>query len=97
MTERKDYKGKTVRIKEDVQHFQLPDFGGSEILIEDYWDTMTGKSWMFTKGNPACLVYAIRTGSSGITTPDDLVLYGKIYGLGHLVHVSEIEETEEDG
>jgi hypothetical protein len=48
---------------------------------------------MFAKGNPACLVYAMRTGCSKIFIPtDDEVLYGKINGLGHLVHITELEE-----
>jgi hypothetical protein len=89
---RKDYKGKTVRIKEGVQHPQIPDFGGSEFRVEDYWDAMPGnESWMFADGNPACLVYAMRSAFAGIPT-DNEVLYGKVGAFGHLVHVSEIYE-----
>jgi hypothetical protein len=41
-------------------------------------------------GNPACLIYALRSGLMGLPT-DDEVLYGKVGIFGHLVHISEIE------
>ena len=86
--------GKTVKIKTGVIHPQFENFGGSEFRIEDYWDRVAGKSWMFCDVNPACLIYAMRTGLSNIRIPnDDEVLYGKINGLGHLVHINEIEES----
>ena len=49
---------------------------------------------MFADGNPACLVYAMRTAFSKTKVPtDNEVVYGKTdNGLGHLLHVSEIEE-----
>ena len=81
---------KTVRIKKEVTHPQFPNFGGSELLLEDWWDRVAGKSWMYCDGNPACLVYAMRT--SGKNVPiDDEVVYGKMYSYGHLVHVTELE------
>jgi len=84
---------KTVDIKPHVKHPQNKNFGGSQIKIEDWWDRVSGGSWMFAQGNPACLVYAMRTGFSEVPVPtDDEVLYGKINGLGHLIHISEIEE-----
>lgn len=63
-----------------------------EFTVEDWWDKVSGISWMFAEGNPACLAYAIRTGISGIPM-DDEVVYGhnKENGMGHLVHVSELE------
>ena len=94
MSERKDYKGQIVRIKEGVKHFQVPNFGGSEFRVEDYWDTLTGGSWKDTSNNAACAIYAFRAGLNGLP-PDDEVLYGKVGALGHLVHISEIEEIEE--
>lgn len=64
---------------------------GVEYRIEDYWDRVSGQSWMNATGNPAALGYAMRTGLAKTTTPiDDEVLYGKIGGLGYLVHASEI-------
>ena len=83
---------RTVRIKSDVKHPQMADFGGSEFRVEDWWDRIAGKSWGVCDGNPACLVYAIRTGFSKTPVPpDDEVLYGKVGPFGHLVHISEIE------
>lgn len=84
--------GKSVRIKPQVKHFQFPNFGGSEFKVEDYWDRVFGKSWMHSDGNPAALVYAFRAGVSGLPI-DNEVLYGKVGSFGHLVHISEIEET----
>jgi len=37
--------GKTVRIKKHVKHFQFEDFGGSDFVVEDWWDRVSGKSW----------------------------------------------------
>jgi hypothetical protein len=60
-----------------------------EIHVEDYWDRVAGKSWMFCDGNPAALKFAVRSAMSGLPT-DDEVVYGKVAGLGHIVHVSEL-------
>ena len=38
--------GKTVRLKPAIKHPQVPDFGGSEYRVEDWWDRITDKSWM---------------------------------------------------
>lgn len=62
---------------------------GAEFTVEDWWDRITGKSWMFAQGNPAALAYAGRAAALPL---DDEVVYGKIGGLGHLVHVSELGE-----
>lgn len=88
----------TVIIKSEVKHPQFQDFGGSEIIIEDWWDRVNGKSWMFCDGNPACLVYAMRIGFSDIPIPtDNEVLYGHTKdGLGHLIHKSEILSQQEN-
>jgi hypothetical protein len=71
---------------------------GAAFEILDWWDLLTGKSWMDSNGNPACLQYAARSGLSPANIPtDDEVVYGKIrtkdgIGLGHLVHVTELGE-----
>lgn len=87
--------GKMVTIKPHVKHPQNQNFGGSQIKIEDWWDRVYGSSWMFAQGNPACLIYAMRTGFSKTPVPtDDEVLYGHTKdGLGHLIHILEIEEA----
>jgi len=66
-------------------------FAGQDYWIEDYWVNVAGASWMDTKGNPACLKYAVRCAEDNLPI-DDLVLYGKIGFFGHLIHVSEIGE-----
>lgn len=73
------------------QTFKLNAKGidGAEIHVEDYWDRVTGGSWMFANGNPAALQYAMRSVFAGLPT-DDEVVYGKVDGLGHIVHVSEL-------
>jgi len=87
------YAGQKVKIKEHVEHPQYEKFGGQDIIIEDWWDRVAGKSWMVCDGNPACLLFAMRTGFSSIPVPvDNEVLYGMTEdGLGHLVHISELE------
>ncbi len=81
--------GKTVMIKQSAH-----ELGGEEYQVEDYWDRVAGGSWMNAEGNPAVMMYAIRSGCSpNINIPiNDDVLYGKINSLGHLVHTIEIEE-----
>ena len=58
-------------------------------MIEDWWDSITGKSWKTSTGNPAALEYSLRIANTSIPL-DDEVVYGKLNGLGKLVHVSEI-------
>ncbi len=84
------YAGKTVKIKLEAKHLQVPDFGGSEFRVEDWWDRLRQGSWMFCQGNPACIIYALRIVEEHLPM-DDEVLYGKIGCFGHLVHISEID------
>lgn len=67
-------------------------FEGQEYIVEDWWDRVTGKSWMICKGNPACLDYAARSAIEKMPI-DDNVLYGKIGMFGKLIHVSQIESA----
>ena len=69
---------------------------GVEYWIEDWWDKLTGKSWMDSDYNPAALKYALRGGMGELPIDDDVV-YGKIGSYGHLVHVSELGEVVRDG
>jgi hypothetical protein len=63
--------------------------GDEQFRIEDWWDRVSGGSWMSAQGNPAALIYAMR--SAGKFPADDEVLYGKDFqGMGHLLHVSEV-------
>jgi len=83
-------KGKKVKIKETSTHLQVPDFGGSEILIEGLWEDIAGKSWISCEGNPTCIIYHLRAVDNQLPI-DNAVYYGKIDNFGHLVHISELE------
>jgi len=84
--------GQTVTIREGVTDpAQGAVVGGAHYRLEDWWDRITGKSWGDSRGNPACLQYAMRAVANGLF-PDDEVVYGKVGAFGHLVHVSEIAE-----
>lgn len=78
-------------------HYVTVTVDGKEYLyhVEDWWDHLAGESWMYAEGNPAALKYAMRAGLAGLPV-DDEVLYGKIGGLGHLVHISEITVPGDD-
>lgn len=78
--------GKTYRLKSAT-----PGLDGQEFRCEDYWDRVSGKSWMDSEGNPAAMKYGIRSGLTGLPLDDDVV-YGKIGSFGELVHVSELAE-----
>jgi len=94
-TNQSSYAGRSVQLHPWVKHPQDETFSSGEFLVEDWWDRVSGSSWAFAQGNPACLVYAMRTGFSEVPVPDDdEVLYGHTKnGLGHLVHISEIKEV----
>lgn len=66
------------------------------VIIEDWWDLLTGKSWGMSDGNPAALVYGIRTGMNQMPF-DDEVVYGKdMNNRGHLIHTSELRPLNAD-
>jgi hypothetical protein len=65
----------------------------TEYCIEDWWDRVSGSSWQHAVGNPAALVYALRSSAKGLPL-DDEVVYGKAGPFGHLVHVSELADGE---
>lgn len=81
--------GKTVIIKSGK-------YKGEEYRVEDLWINVAGQSWMYSKGNPACIIYAMRSVMDKLPC-DDNVLYGKIGGLGHLIHGSEAGDNPLDG
>jgi hypothetical protein len=84
--------GKTVKLKNIINHPQY-DLNGADYIIEDWQDRVMGQSWMFCSENPVCLIYAMRSAFSDLPT-DDNVLYGKVNGLGHIIHISEIEDYD---
>lgn len=80
--------GTTVTLKTNI----ASEIAGRKFQVEDYWDRVSGKSWKVADGNTACMNYALRTGLQEFHVPmDDEVLYGKVGGFGHLVHISELE------
>lgn len=81
---------KVVKIKETSTHRQVPNFGGSEIHIEGLWSQIHGTQWYHCESNIACVIYGLRCIENNLPI-DDAVYYGKINGLGHLVHISELE------
>lgn len=60
-----------------------------QIDIEGTDVEVLGKSWMYANGNPAALCYAFRSGFEHLPFSGK-VYYGKINGLGELVHETEI-------
>jgi hypothetical protein len=85
--------GKTVLLNDTTQdRSRGMVVAGETFRVEDYWDRLTGGSWMFAEGNFASIQYALRSAQSGLPI-DDEVVYGKIGALGHLVHVSELGEA----
>lgn len=89
MREKSPIAGKTVRIKPTVRSYSRFKLADQPFEVEDWWENVAGKSWVHCAGNPACLIYAVRSGKGGIPMDDD-VLYGKIDGLGYLIHISEL-------
>lgn len=61
-------------------------YEGSQYEIEDYWDRISGGSWMDSE-DPDVIKYAL-TGLSYRVPLDNEVLYGQINGVGYLVRVA---------
>lgn len=81
--------GKTVKLKINKEYENAKT--GAEYRVEDWWINVSGgQSWMDCNGNPACMIYGMRSGVAGLPI-DDKVLYGKIDGAGYLIHESELE------
>lgn len=84
--------GRTVRLVLKDGHPHIPDAANAVFRIEDWCDRVLGGSWMFAAGNPAAMMYGMRSGLSGAPC-DDEVVYGKVGAYGHLIHVSELGEV----
>lgn len=82
--------GKKYKIKSESKYF-FKKYGTyhPEITIEDLAEKVFNGSWMSQVGNPTCMLYGMRAGLEKLPT-DNNVYYGKINGLGELVHISEI-------
>jgi hypothetical protein len=86
-----EFAGETVNIEPKSP---IPNFTGSKFRVEEWWDKLTGKSWMFSDGNPAALMFAMRSGMSGLPLDDEVVYGHDEASIGHLVHVSELVKPE---
>ena len=75
---RHELAGKTVKTKT-----------GEEFTVEDWSDNVLGKWTFMANGNPAALVYAIRVAKYNLPI-DHHGVYGKVCGLGVIIHDSEI-------
>lgn len=85
--------GMTVKTRDDVGPDPMTGqpLAGQDFEVEDWWQNVSGRSWMNSDGNPAALTYAFRTGmASGRVPLNNEVLYGKIGMLGYLFHVTEL-------
>ncbi|MFD7016043.1 hypothetical protein [Streptomyces sp. NPDC059928] len=64
-----------------------------DVIVEDWNDRVFGRSWMDMDSHMASLAYAMRS-AAGSLPIDNEVVYGKVHGFGHLIHVSEIDGGE---
>lgn len=89
--EQHELAGQEIKVQFKDGHFQIPGSADAPVdfVVEDWQDRIMGRSWMVMDGNPAAIIYAMRAGTSGLPI-DDEVVYGKVGGLGHMVHESEI-------
>lgn len=78
--------GKTIKITRG-------QYKGEEYIVEDWSSRVFGKSWkeMSMDGNIAAIEYAVRGAIDGFPC-DDNVYYGKINGLGKLIHAACLME-----
>lgn len=84
--------GQTVKVRLEGKPGPSIGPGEYEFTIQDWVDRMdsSGESWMVTPPrNWAVLHYGNRVAQVGLPM-DDEVVYGKIDGLGYIIHTSEI-------
>lgn len=87
--------GKTVKLRGVFKDHM----GGehTELQVEDWVENVMGGPWGNQQGNPACLNYAVRTGTGGtmggvdVPTFGNDVVYGKTGKFGNLFHVNELD------
>lgn len=90
------FQGKMVRIADHVYDDRDMIPAGGWARMEDWWDHLTGSSWMVQQV-AACVMYALRQGAIKAQNLydipiDDEVVYVKVRGIGHLLHVTELSE-----
>ncbi len=71
---------------------------GGEYWVEGWWKDVAGQEWRDSalQGNPAACQYMMRRKQDGLPQ-DNAVVYGKVKGLGYLLHESELGEVIRDG
>jgi hypothetical protein len=99
MTDHSPLAGKTVELSPQMGDVAL---NGQKIVIEDWWERVSaGVSWAESVriGSPAAIFYSLRINRKNKLVPmddripiDNRVLYGKVNGLGFIVHISEVWE-----
>lgn len=91
MRERFKYAGEEMKINDAAMTLPTGQvLAGQTIIVEDYWQNVSGQSWMTSDGNPTAILYGMRNGIQGLPI-DNEVVYGKVGGFGVMVHVSELE------
>ena len=82
------YAGQTVRLRPDAA-----ELGGHEFQVVDWFEnTGPGRRWRdaFEAGDFRTIGYSVRRGIGGLPD-DDEVLFGRVDGMGQIVHITEIE------
>lgn len=82
------YAGKTVRLRAEAT-----ELGGHDCEVVDWYErTGQRQTWhqALEAGDPRAEGYHVRRGLAGLPD-DDEVLFGRVDGMGQIVHLSEIE------
>lgn len=82
------YAGRTVRLRADAA-----ELGGQTVEVVDWYErTGQGRPWReaLQSGEPRAVGYSVRRGLGGLPD-DDEVLFGRVDGMGQIVHVTELE------
>jgi len=79
--------GKTVQLTR-----QINGLVGTTFIVEDYFDRVKSLPWKAVPNDPVSMLFGMRTKNQD-ALQDNEVLYGKIDGMPHAVHVSEIDPT----
>lgn len=70
------------------------EYRGKIFKVQDYWDRLTGLSWIIARGNSTCLDYGRRVDKENLPM-DNEVLFGHIGHRSLLMHVSDLIDEQE--
>lgn len=85
------FAGQLVRVKTSQPlHGEKESDVSVPFRVEDWWDRLGVGSWKVAAHNTACLLYAARSGFTGLPFDDEVVYGHTTNGMGHLVHDTEI-------